>query len=78
MLNITRYDFKKGDVLICVINTNSYLTLEKTYIADSDLLGNKVRVLNDFDEPILYNKNRFVLKADIRNFIIESIIKEDE
>jgi hypothetical protein len=76
MLNIVNYNIKKDDILICIISANAYLKQEGIYTAQSDLSEyGTVLVKNDFDYTTYYNKNRFIPKADMRDFNIDLIIK---
>ena len=76
MLNIVNYNIKKGDILICIISANAHLKQEGTYTAQSDLsVDGTVLVENDMNYTTYYNKNRFIPKADMRDFNIDLIIK---
>lgn len=77
MLNITDYNIKKGDVLICIIYANAYLTLNKEYIAERDITRDGILIKNDIDYNTYYNKSRFIPKVDLRNFNIDLITKEN-
>ena len=77
MNNITNYNIEKGDTLMCLISASVHLTSGKEYIAESDISNDMVKVVNDEGWDTFYNKTRFIPKADLRNFNIEQIQKDN-
>jgi hypothetical protein len=73
--------FKKGDSVICLINSKSHLTVGKEYkiidIVESDLSGwDEISLIieNDIGEIQWYNDIRFIHKQDFRTHLINDII----
>lgn len=75
MINITKYNFKEGDVLICIISANSYLVLGNTYVAERVIGTEEIMITNENGYRSYYNKNRFISKSELRDFSINKIIE---
>lgn len=64
---------EKGEIVVCVINGKSSLTLFKEYKIKDHSYG-EILILNDNLEEFYYNTIRFIRKSDFREIKINKIL----
>lgn len=71
---MTKQKFEKGEIIICVINGNSKLSLFHEYLVE-DVAYNEILITNDEGDNYYYNDIRFIKKSDMREIKINKILK---
>lgn len=67
--------FEKGEIVVCILNNRSTLTVGKEYkVTHCDYY---VEVINDYGEPCGYTTERFVAKNTFRNLKLAQILDKE-
>lgn len=69
-----KYNIKTGDVVVCIINSRSSLTVGNKYKVLSNS-QNFIYIANDNGYELYYNISRFIPVGVYREHFINSIIK---
>ena len=67
--------FEKDEVVICVINGKSSLTLFHDYKVEDATHSDEILITNDEGDSFYYNDIRFMKKSDMREIKINKILK---
>jgi nicotinamide riboside kinase len=70
--------FKKGDTVICIINSRATLTVGKEYLIREVYIDDGVMdliLLNDDGVEYWYDQMRFIPKNEFRDHVINDILK---
>lgn len=70
----SKYNIKSGDIVVCIINSRSNLTVGKKYEVISSS-NNSIYIINDEGYELYYNISRFIPLGVYREYFINSIIK---
>ena len=70
--------FKKGDTVICIINSRATLTVGKEYLIREVYIDDGMMdliLLNDDGVEYWYDQMRFIPKNEFRDHVINDILK---
>lgn len=72
--------FKKGDTVVCIINSRAFLTVGKEYLINGvidDYGENHIDLIINNDKNIeeYYRHDRFMTKSEFRDITIKQILK---
>jgi len=70
----TENNFTEGEIVICVLNNRSLLTVGKEYKVEWSS-GIWVEIKNDEGDETTYHFSRFLDKSEWRNFAINQILE---
>jgi hypothetical protein len=67
-------NFKKDEIVVCVINWKASLTLFHEYKVEDVTYSGELLIENDSNDPYFYNEIRFIKKSDMREIKINKIL----